>query len=84
MRINIRFIRASQFLKQFKLDVKHKFEKKYIISNALFRLININHNKKCFNSKYSKLNALYEIFCSLITIFAKFHKRLIENYIIDR
>ena len=81
--MNIRLMRAFQFLKQFRFDIKYKFGKKYIISNVLSRLININHNKKCFNLKYLKLNAFYKYSCSLIIIFSKFHKRFIENYIND-
>ena len=40
--MNIRFIKAFQFFRQFNLKVKHKFKKEHIISNTLFHLTNIN------------------------------------------
>ena len=42
MKMNIRFVKTFQFLRQFNLKVKHKFEKKHIILNALFRLVSVN------------------------------------------
>ena len=57
MRINIRLIRASQFLRQFRLDIRYKFNKKYIILDTLSRFINTN--KFILFEDYSKLDALY-------------------------
>ena len=37
-KLNFRFVRASIYLFQFKLDVKYRSNKKHVISNALFRL----------------------------------------------
>ena len=71
-------MRILQFLKQFKFNVKYKFDKEYIILNALSRLININYNKKANILKYFKFNALY--ICLLIKIFEEFRKCLVNNY----
>ena len=76
IRINIHLIYASQFLKQFKFDIKYKLKKQYIISNALSRLASLNYNKKTF--EYFKFDALYT--CSLINIFDNFRRRIINNY----
>ena len=42
MKINVKLIKAFQFFRQFNLKIKHKFKKKYIISNTLSRLTNVN------------------------------------------
>ena len=71
-------MRISQFLKQFKLDVKYKFDKKYIVLNILFRLINVNHNKKIIISNYFEFDVFYIYF--LIKIFEEFRERFIKSY----
>jgi hypothetical protein len=38
-KLNNRFVRASQYLLQFQLDVRYKLGKYYIISDVLFRLL---------------------------------------------
>ena len=78
MKINIRFIKVSQFLHQFNLKIKHKFKKKYIISNTLSRLTNVNQKQKCFISQYSKLNALFAY--TLMKMFDDFRYRFIKGY----
>lgn len=42
MRTNVRLIRASQFLRQFNLEVTHKPGKEHIVPNALSRLASLN------------------------------------------
>ena len=42
MRINVRLIRAAQFLRQFNLKVRYKLGKDYIILDVLLRLISFN------------------------------------------
>ena len=42
MRMNVRLIRASQFLRQFRLDVCHKPGKDHIVPDALSRLASLN------------------------------------------
>ncbi len=37
-RLNYRLIRISQYLSQFELELRYKLDKKYILSNAIFRL----------------------------------------------
>ena len=42
MRINMRLIKASQFLRQFDFNIKYKFDKEHILFDTLSKLININ------------------------------------------
>ena len=60
MRINVRFIRASQFLRQFNFNVKYKSEKEHIISNALSRFVNLNFDKN-ISSDHFELDAFYDV-----------------------
>ena len=57
MRINVRLVRASQFLRQFNLEVRYKPDKEYIVLDALSRLISAN--KLTLSEDHSKLNVLY-------------------------
>ena len=56
MRINVRLVRASQFLRQFRLDVRHKPNKEHIVSDVLSRLAN---SKSMLPEDHSKLDVLY-------------------------
>ena len=82
IRNNIRFVRVSQYLSQFSLDVKHKFEKNNIISDALFRLSNtdvVSFEKE----NYSEFDAFYVYNTTLIKINKNFNDRIVQNYIND-
>lgn len=57
MRLNLRLVTGSQFLHQFKLDVRHKPRKEHIIPNALSQLDSANIGLA--NSFYSELDALF-------------------------
>ena len=73
MRLNLRLVRASQFLQQFKLNVYYKLDKEYIILNALSRLTNANIGHA--DSHYSELNALF----TYSTMLAKLHLALVSQ-----
>ena len=86
MRMNTRLVRASQFIQQFNLDIRHKSEKNHVISDALFRLASINENERLKN-EYSKLDVLsvnativYAFNATLIQMNESFRKKLINNY----
>lgn len=57
MKMNICLVKASQFLQQFRLVVRHKPGKEYIIPDILSRLTsaNITRHKEI----YFKLDALF-------------------------
>ena len=77
IRSNIRLIRVSQYLSQFSLDVKHKLDKNNVVSNALFKLINIETIS--FEQKdYSEFDALYIYNTTLIEIDKNFKKKLFK------
>ena len=57
MRINVYLIYASQFLRQFRFNIRHKSNKKYIVFDILSRFIN---NKSMLFEDHSKLNVLYD------------------------
>ena len=84
MRMNVRLVRASQFLRQFRLDVRHKPGKEHIVPDALSRLASMNHGKECSDPGYSELDALYGTSCSLVAMSPEFRKRLVEGYTTDR
>ncbi len=44
MRLNVRLVRASQFLNGFRLTVRHKPGKEHIVPDALSRLASTNSN----------------------------------------
>ncbi len=88
MRMNLRLVRASQFLSQFSnLKIRHKFEKYHLISDALFRLQSLN--KKDLLDDHDELDEFfveYTIFVIyvyntiLIKLNSKFRARIIKKY----
>ncbi len=89
MRMNLRLIKASQFLSQFfNLKIRHKSDKYHLISNALFRLQSLN--KKNLSDDHAELNDLfvehnviYVYNITLMKLNSEFCKRIIENYFKD-
>lgn len=62
--MNVRLVRVSQFLRQFRLIVQHKRRKEHIIPDALSRLAsanNIGHDVE-----YSELDALFVYHTTLV------------------
>ena len=82
MRMNLRLVRASQFLQQFKLDVRHKPGKEYIIPDALSRLASTNVG--CTDPSYSELNALFTYNTTLIEIHPGLVSRILAGYEDDK
>ena len=77
-KFNFRFVRASNYIQRFNFDIRHKFDKQHIMSNALSRLINLNENIKKFFDE-NELNALFII--TLIEMKKIFRNRLLKDYI---
>ena len=83
--MNTRLIRASQFLRQFRFEIKHKFDKKHIMSNALSRLASQKPFAIVFEN-HLKLDALhidYNYFFTQIQMNNIFRAHLIKAYIKD-
>lgn len=78
MRMNVRLVRASQFLRQFNLEVRHKPGKEHIIPDALSRLASANHGQESEIPQYSELDVLFT--CSLVEMSDDFRHRLVKGY----
>lgn len=68
----------SQFLQQFRFDVRHKSGKEYIISNALSCLANATPTPT--DPHYSELDALYIYNITLIEIHPYLVSRILAGY----
>ena len=77
MRMNVRLIRASQFLRQFQLDVRHKPGKDHIIPDALSRLASTNHSPD-LAPEHSELDCLFT--ASFVKISDEFHAQILQGY----
>ena len=78
MRMNLRLVRASQFLQQLRLDVRHKPGKEHIISDALSRLASTNVG--CSDASHSELNALFTYNATLIEIYPNLVSKILAGY----
>ena len=76
-RFNLRLIRASNYVQRFNLDIRHKFEKLHLISDALFRLS--TKMSLSFHDENDKLNVLFTIF--FVEMTSKFRDRIVADYV---
>ena len=81
MRMNIRLVRASQFLEQFRLVVRHKPEKEHIIPDVLSRLASAN--PAGYDEVYSELDTLFTYHATLVKISTDLIKRICDSYLAD-
>lgn len=79
MRKNVRFMRVSWFFQQFYLIIRHKPEKMHIIPNALNKLASANHAGH--DNLYSKLDALFIYYATLVEISHKLIKSILNGYL---
>ena len=86
-KLNMKLIRASTYLFQFRLEVRHRFEKFNIISNAFSRLsVKTQSRKKNnfeINANDPKSNRIYAYAITLMEMSDRFRKAIIEKYIRD-
>ena len=78
MRINLRLVRTSQFLQQFRFKVRHKSGKEYIIPDTLSRLASTNVG--CFDPAHSKLDTLFTYNATLIEIHPNLISEILAGY----
>lgn len=78
MRLNLRLIKASKFLQQFKLDVRYKPEKELIIPDVLSRLASANIGQT--NPSYSELDTLFTYNTTLVEICSELISRILTGY----
>ena len=85
-KLNLKLIKISIYLFQFRFNVKHRSKKFNVILNA-FNKFSITKKKikniLKINAKNSKLNQIYAHNISLIKMFKDFRKIFIKNYILN-
>ena len=75
-------MRALNYIQRFNFEIRHKFDKQHIMSNALSRLINFNINISIDKqSNENELNVFFTM--SLMKIKSNFKKRILNDYKID-
>ena len=74
-KLNFRLMRISNYIQRFNFDIRYKFDKQHIMSNAFFRLISDNIN--VFDHD-DELNALFTI--SLMKMNSNFKQRILNDY----
>ena len=80
-KLNLRLVRASEYLQQSDLNVYHKSKKLHIVSDALSRLTSTNKGQA---DPSDKLNAFYVYYTLLIEIKSNFKLKLIDSYQKDK
>lgn len=80
MRLNLRLVRAFQFLQQFKLDVWYKLSKEHIVSDALSRLASSNQHP---GPQHSELDALFTYNIMLVEINPARMSQILAGYKAD-
>lgn len=81
MRLNLRLVRASQFLQQFKFKVRHKLGKEHIISDALSRLASSKTGHA--DPQHSELDALFTYSTTLVKLHPTLISRILAGYEAD-
>lgn len=81
IRLNLWLVGAYQFLQQFKLNVRHKLKKKYIIVNILNQLANINCDLT--NPSHSEFEAFFVYNITLVEIYSTLMARIPAKYNTD-
>ena len=82
VRLNLRLVRASQYLQRFELDVRHKLGKRNVIPDALSRLASTNDTHTA-PPDHAELDALYTYTTTLVGMSEDFKRRITEGYQAD-
>ena len=75
-KLNLRLIRASEYIQRFSLTIRHKSEKFHIVSDALSKLFIFE--KSSSNNNESEFDVLFTAF--MIEMNIDFKKRMINEY----
>ena len=85
-KLNMKFIKIFTYFSQFRIEMRHKFEKFNVVSNALSRLsIKSKPTSKSINSfdidaENPKTDQIYTYVTTLVEISFAFKKKLIDEY----
>ena len=77
-KLNMKFIKAFTYFSQFHIEMRHKFEKFNVVSNALNRLSIKSVNKSINNLK---IDQIYVYVITFVEISFEFKKELIDEYV---
>ncbi len=81
MRLNLRLVKAFQFLLQFKLNIRHKLGKEHVIPDVLSRLASTN---TCHaDLQHSEFDALFTYNATLVEIHPVLVSRILADYKAD-
>lgn len=80
MKMNVRLIRASQFLSQFSLNIRHKPGHLNVIPDVLSRLPSSNIPSVGLDPDFNELDALYIYNTTLIEMDKSFAERITAGY----
>lgn len=81
MRLNLQLVKVFQFIKQFKLNIRHKLGKKHIILDILSHLTSV---KIIFaDSLYLELDALFLYNITLVEIYLTLLSKILVEYNLD-
>ena len=76
-KLNFRFIRTSNYIQRFNVELRHKSNVQHIISNAFFRFVSLNIEQKLVDDE-EELNVLFTTI--LIKMNEVFRNRLLKDY----
>lgn len=81
-KFNLHLIKASEYIQKCNLIIKHKSDKKYVISNVLFKLISINLVLNIYSKEFKVLIAIEKSinFFFVVEIFKDIRDKIIAKY----
>ena len=93
-KLNLRLIRVNDYIQRFDLDIRHKSNKFHLVSNVLFRLINLNDSSTSSKEELDVFftfvdvdtnhsNADVYLTCSLMKMNDVFRQKILDDYKID-
>lgn len=81
MRLNLRLVWASQFLQQFKLDIRHKLGKEHIIPDILSHLASTTIEQ--VDLHHLELDTLFTYSTTLVELHPTLISRILAGYNTD-
>ena len=79
-KLNLRLVRASKFFNRFDFDIRHKFNKKHVVFDALLRLSNINFETHFKSKNEFDVLHIYQTTISLIHFNDEFRNKFFDDY----
>ena len=79
-KLNLRLVRASEFFSRFDFDIRHKFDKKHVVFDALSRLSNVNFETSLKSKDELDVLHIYQAIVSLIHLNDEFRNKILDDY----